>query len=179
MPGHPEVETATITGVGHLGMLLSPQVVGCIVAALPANHGLGKTYFPDRCVTKSVRRPEHHEMVFATVCGGVGGVGLSGVPERRPDPLRWLWCTFGGGLGPSYREWVLHDVLTSGRRGRTHLSIHRQSDNPEGKLATSYERVARISKVSPPTDTPFEPMRSASLVRSSEAFSAARTRWFE
>src|SRR6476660_334659 len=47
------------------------------------------------------------------------------------------------------------------------------------RIASSYERVARFSKVSPPTDTPFEPMRSASRVRSSEAFSAARTRWFE
>ena len=40
----------------------------------------------------------------------------------------------------------------------------------------SYTRVARISKVSPPTDTPFEPMRSASLARSSDALSAARMR---
>ena len=32
------------------------------------------------------------------------------VPRRRPDPLRWIWYTFGGGLGPRYREWVLHDL---------------------------------------------------------------------
>ena len=38
VPAHAEVETVTIGGVGHLGMLLSPQVVGSIVAALPANH---------------------------------------------------------------------------------------------------------------------------------------------
>jgi hypothetical protein len=30
----------------------------------------------------------------------------------RPDPLRWLWYTFGGGLGARYREWVLHDVTS-------------------------------------------------------------------
>ena len=30
----------------------------------------------------------------------------------RPDPLRWLWYSFGGGLPPRYREWVLHDVTT-------------------------------------------------------------------
>src|SRR3954466_10204497 len=30
--------------------------------------------------------------------------------RRRPDPLRWIWYTFGGGLGPRYREWVLHDL---------------------------------------------------------------------
>jgi hypothetical protein len=24
--------------------------------------------------------------------------------------LRWLWYSFGGGLPPRYREWVLHDV---------------------------------------------------------------------
>ena len=38
VPAHAEVETVTIGGVGHLGMLLSPQVVGSIVAALPADH---------------------------------------------------------------------------------------------------------------------------------------------
>jgi hypothetical protein len=26
--------------------------------------------------------------------------------------LRWLWYSFGGGLPPRYREWVLHDVTT-------------------------------------------------------------------
>jgi hypothetical protein len=30
--------------------------------------------------------------------------------RRRPDPLRWIWYTFGGGLGPRYRRWVLHDL---------------------------------------------------------------------
>lgn len=29
---------------------------------------------------------------------------------RHPNPLLWLWYTFGGRLGPRYREWVLHDV---------------------------------------------------------------------
>ncbi len=29
---------------------------------------------------------------------------------RRPDPLRWLWYSLGGGLPPEYRDWVLHDV---------------------------------------------------------------------
>jgi hypothetical protein len=29
---------------------------------------------------------------------------------NRPDPLRRLWYTFGGGLGSRYREWVLHDL---------------------------------------------------------------------
>ena len=36
VPPHPQVETITVGGVGHLGMLLSRQVVGRIVAALPA-----------------------------------------------------------------------------------------------------------------------------------------------
>jgi triacylglycerol lipase len=36
VPGHAEVETVTVGGVGHLGMLLSRQVVGRIAAALPA-----------------------------------------------------------------------------------------------------------------------------------------------
>jgi hypothetical protein len=29
---------------------------------------------------------------------------------RRPDPLRWLWYSLGGGLPARYRAWVLHDV---------------------------------------------------------------------
>ena len=36
VPAHAQVETITVRGVGHLGMLLSRQVVGSIVAALPA-----------------------------------------------------------------------------------------------------------------------------------------------
>ena len=36
VPPHPEVETITVGGVGHNGMLLNRQVVGRIVAALPA-----------------------------------------------------------------------------------------------------------------------------------------------
>jgi triacylglycerol lipase len=38
VPAHADVETMKIDGVGHLGMLLSPRVVGSIVAALAANH---------------------------------------------------------------------------------------------------------------------------------------------
>jgi pimeloyl-ACP methyl ester carboxylesterase len=43
VPAHAEVETVTFGGVGHLGMLLSPQVVRSIVAALPANHSPRRT----------------------------------------------------------------------------------------------------------------------------------------
>ena len=32
-----------------------------------------------------------------------------------PDPVRWLWYTFGGRLGPRYREWVLRDTTTRTR----------------------------------------------------------------
>jgi len=38
VPAHADVEIMKIDGVGHLGMLLSPRVVGRIVAALAANH---------------------------------------------------------------------------------------------------------------------------------------------
>jgi hypothetical protein len=38
VPAHTRVETVTAGGVGHLGMLVSRQVVGHVVAALPA-HG--------------------------------------------------------------------------------------------------------------------------------------------
>ncbi|AEA23869.1 DUF5313 family protein [Pseudonocardia benzenivorans] len=34
---------------------------------------------------------------------------MSGKP-RRPGPFRWLLYTFGAGLPPEYRDWVLHDV---------------------------------------------------------------------
>ena len=38
VPAHADVETITVDGVGHLGMLISRRVVAYIVAALPA-HG--------------------------------------------------------------------------------------------------------------------------------------------
>jgi triacylglycerol lipase len=38
VPAHADVETITVDGIGHLGMLISRRVVGYIVAALPA-HG--------------------------------------------------------------------------------------------------------------------------------------------
>ena len=34
VPSHTQVETITVNGVGHLGMLLSGEVIGCITAAL-------------------------------------------------------------------------------------------------------------------------------------------------
>ena len=34
VPFHAPVETITVDGVGHIGMLLSRQVIGCIAAAL-------------------------------------------------------------------------------------------------------------------------------------------------
>jgi len=36
--------------------------------------------------------------------------GAHDFQRRRPDPLRWIWYAFGGGLGPRYRDWVLHDL---------------------------------------------------------------------
>jgi hypothetical protein len=38
VPAHADVETITVDGVGHLGMLISRRVVGYVVAALSA-HG--------------------------------------------------------------------------------------------------------------------------------------------
>ncbi|MBO0839716.1 MAG: DUF5313 family protein, partial [Sciscionella sp.] len=29
---------------------------------------------------------------------------------HRPGPLRWLYYAYGGGLGPKYAQWVLHDL---------------------------------------------------------------------
>lgn len=28
----------------------------------------------------------------------------------RPNPLRWIWYAYGGGLPGDLREWVLHDL---------------------------------------------------------------------
>jgi Family of unknown function (DUF5313) len=36
-------------------------------------------------------------------------------PIARPDPVRWLWYTFGGTLNPHYHEWVLRDATTRTR----------------------------------------------------------------
>ena len=30
-------------------------------------------------------------------------------PTAHPNPVRWLWYTFGGTLGPRYHGWVLRD----------------------------------------------------------------------
>jgi triacylglycerol lipase len=38
VPSHGQVETIRFDGVGHLGMLVSPQVIGCIAATL-CGHG--------------------------------------------------------------------------------------------------------------------------------------------
>ena len=38
VPSHAQVETITFDGVGHLGMLVSRQVIGCIAAALCAQE---------------------------------------------------------------------------------------------------------------------------------------------
>ena len=38
VPSHARVETITVNGVGHLGMLLSRRVIGCIAAALRADR---------------------------------------------------------------------------------------------------------------------------------------------
>lgn len=36
-------------------------------------------------------------------------------PFHRPDPLRWLWYTYGGTLAPRYQQWVLHDLTARSR----------------------------------------------------------------
>jgi hypothetical protein len=46
--------------------------------------------------------------------GNDGGMTQTHAPSR-PDPVRWLWYTLGGGIGPRYREWVVHDVTSRSR----------------------------------------------------------------
>jgi hypothetical protein len=129
------VETVSISGVGQLGMLLSPRVARRIVVALPANTNednaseasafispvtCGRRDFSvdDESVTK--------KWLLTGTPMGVSGHDMdrpNGNDPRmtqadtpsRPDPLRWLWYTFGGGLGARYREWVLHDVTSPTR----------------------------------------------------------------
>jgi Family of unknown function (DUF5313) len=49
--------------------------------------------------------------------GNDGGMSQTNAASR-PDPVRLIWYTFGGGLGLPYREWVLHDVTSRTRRVR-------------------------------------------------------------
>ena len=52
VPSHAQVETVTVDGVGHLGMLLNPRVIGFIAAALCA-HGTARAADPARCLLPS------------------------------------------------------------------------------------------------------------------------------
>ena len=45
-PSHAQVETITFDGVGHLGMLVSRQVIGCIAAELCAQRTVGEERTP-------------------------------------------------------------------------------------------------------------------------------------
>lgn len=45
----------------------------------------------------------------------------SGAPKRkgpRPDPVRWLYYSYGGTLPMKYREWVLYDLTGPTRWAR-------------------------------------------------------------
>lgn len=46
VPSHAQAETITFEGVGHLGMLVSRQVIGCIAAALSAHRTVGEERMP-------------------------------------------------------------------------------------------------------------------------------------
>jgi triacylglycerol lipase len=46
VPSHAQVETITFDGVGHLGMLVSRQVIGCIAAELCAQRTVGEERAP-------------------------------------------------------------------------------------------------------------------------------------
>src|SRR6201986_5411954 len=46
----------------------------------------------------------------AAPLGRAAGSQVGVVEMRRPNPLLWLWYTFGGSLGPCYGQWVLHDT---------------------------------------------------------------------
>ena len=46
IPSHTQVETITFDGIGHLGMLLSRQVIGGITAALCRPQTVGEERMP-------------------------------------------------------------------------------------------------------------------------------------
>jgi triacylglycerol lipase len=46
VPSHPQAETITFEGVGHLGMLVSRQVIGCIAAELCTQRTVGEERMP-------------------------------------------------------------------------------------------------------------------------------------
>ena len=46
MPSHVQAETITFNGVGHLGMLVSRQVIGCIAAELCTQWTVGEERMP-------------------------------------------------------------------------------------------------------------------------------------
>jgi triacylglycerol lipase len=46
VPPHPQAEIITFEGVGHLGMLVSRQVIGCITAELGAQRTVGEERMP-------------------------------------------------------------------------------------------------------------------------------------
>ena len=46
VPSHAHVETITFAGVGHLGMLVSQQVIGCIATDLCAQRTFGDERMP-------------------------------------------------------------------------------------------------------------------------------------
>ena len=46
VPSHPQAETITFEGVGHLGMLVSRQVIGCIAAVLCTQRTVGEERMP-------------------------------------------------------------------------------------------------------------------------------------
>jgi triacylglycerol lipase len=53
VPSHAQVETITVNGVGHLGMLLSRQVIECITAALSAHESAAAAEPPMRLLQRA------------------------------------------------------------------------------------------------------------------------------
>ena len=47
--------------------------------------------------------------------GNDEGMTHTALSIAHPDPVRWLWYTFGGRLGPRYSGWVLRDTTTRTR----------------------------------------------------------------
>src|SRR5258708_3252122 len=47
--------------------------------------------------------------------GNDEGMTHTALSIARPDPVRWLWYTFGGRLGARYCGWVLRDTAARTR----------------------------------------------------------------
>ena len=110
VPSHAQVETITFDGVGHLGMLVSRQVIGCIAAELCAQRTVGEERMPALPIASLMteRRYRLNAVLLVdevrrmpalqtNICAPAGGRGrmVSGSHAQVATILP-PWCLAGG-----------------------------------------------------------------------------------